>query len=378
MKEQRFIELAAHFMSLPTVAFHEHFVIASVEAFAHAHKGISFSQDCFGNLLLFYDGRPRRSRKSDTLIATAHLDHPGLGFPQRISKRNFHFEKLGGIDVDQALGSSVRIYSPHAPTDQQPLKGKIRSYIPAAGTAPPKFEVRVAKKAGDAVATDSFAVWDLLSFKKKGRLIHGRACDDLAGVAVGLAYLDEIAEHHLPIRAGLLLTRAEEIGFGGMLAAAGADLLDAKALYINIECSSSKAGAQLGNGPVIRVGDRWCIFDPTVTGGLVAVADQLATANPGFRFQRKLMDGGICEASLLANAGLHTGAVALPLDNYHNKGKKRLKPEAVHLDDAMCLVDLLVHLASAAGGLDKARGQAQKHLEKRLSAQRRHVESRLK
>ena len=89
------------------------------------------------------------------------------------------------------------------------------------------------------------------------------------------------------------------------------------------------------------------------------------------------MDGGICEATVLANAGFRTGAVALPLANYHNAGKKKLKAEIVHLDDALNLIALLVHLASHSSNIDQTLNQAQKHLEKRLVTHRHLVESRL-
>tara|TARA_Y100000588_G_C14205508_1_gene904478 strand:- start:679 stop:1818 length:1140 start_codon:yes stop_codon:yes gene_type:complete len=377
MLEQRFIDLARQMMPIPTAAFHEHFVLAAVEKFAHEIRGISCSRDEFGNVTLLYDGQPEGKHKRGFLLATAHLDHPGMGFPQRISKRNFSFEKLGGVDIAKVVDSTVKIYSPHLPVDQSPYKGKIISPIPSKGASPAKFKVRVEKSASSAITPQSFAVWDLPLFKRKGRFIHGRACDDLAGVAVGLAYLEEVSRRRLPIIAGLLLTRAEEIGFGGMLAAAQAKSLPNQALFVNIECSSSRAGAPLGNGPVIRVGDRWRIFDPFVTGGLVALAEELAAKNPNFCFQRKLMDGGICEATVLANAGFRTGAVALPLANYHNAGKKKLKAEIVHLDDALNLIALLVHLASHSSNIDQTLNQAQKHLEKRLVTHHHLVESRL-
>ena len=377
MNEARFLDLAAQIMPLPTTAFHEHFVIAAVEAFAASRSSISHSRDAFGNILLLYDGGPPATERGDYLIATAHLDHPGLGFSTRLSKRKFRFEKLGGVDTDLALGTSICIYDPQKHPDQKPIKGEISDFDPGAGPSLPSFVVKVAGREAEKIATDSFAMWDLCPFSLKDRRIHSRACDDLAGATAGLAYMDEIARRQLPVRAGLLLTRAEEIGFGGMLAATQSGVLDDKALYINIECSSSKAGAALGGGVVIRVGDLWCIFDPIVSGGLVALAQDLASETPCFRFQRKLMDGGICEATVLVNAALRTGAVALPLDNYHNSGKKRLKPEIVNLDDALGLVDFLVYLAAASGGIDRALGEAQKHLEQNLARRRESSISRL-
>ena len=107
-----------------------------------------------------------------------------------------------------------------------------------------------------------------------------------------------------------------------------------------------RLGAVLGAGPIVRVGDRLWVFDPDISGGLAALADELASQQPSFRYQRKLMDSGACEATPLMQAGYRTGAVALPLGNYHNSGPgERLAPEYIDLDDANGLVRLLVHVA---------------------------------
>ena len=199
------------------------------------------------------------------------------------------------------------------------------------------------------VGAGSFAMWNLVAFEQRGRRIVGRACDDLAGLACGLCYLLTLSREKAPVRAGLLLTRAEEIGFGGM-AAAIEGKLDKHAVYVNIECSNAEAaGAIPGGGPIIRVGDRLSTFDPQVTAGLCFLGAELGD---DFRFQRKLMDGGACEASMLMQSGFRTGAVALPLENYHNRGKKGLRPERIHVDDALGLVKLLVALATRRGGVN--------------------------
>jgi len=173
-----------------------------------------------------------------------------------------------------------------------------------------------------------------------------------------------LCQANAPVRAGLLLTRAEEIGFGGMAEAVGGDL-DKSNIYVNIECSNAApAGAVPGAGPIIRVGDRLSIFDPDVTAGMGFLA---AGLGPDFRFQRKLMDGGACEASMLMQAGFRTGALALPLENYHNNGKKGLRSERIHLDDALGLVKLLVAFATSPHGVDEILKSASHHLKSALN-----------
>ena len=376
MNEKIFLDLAQQFMSLPTTSFHEHFVAEAVEAFVAERPKITCSRDPYGNLLLSYNGCPSSQRRP-YLVATAHLDHPGLAYSASISKCEFAFEMLGGFKRDLALQSKVRIFDLNSPADQKPARGKITAYRPPQGRRPPALIIAVAPPAASHIGPGSFAMWDLPPFKKKGRLLLGRACDDLAGVAVGLAFLHELARLQEPVRAGLLLTRAEEIGFGGMLAAVRGKSLNAGVTYINIECSSVKAGAALGAGPIIRVGDRWWVFNPHIAGGMVAIAEDLKASRADFEFQRKLMDGGICEATVLMNAGLQTGAVALPLKNYHNSGKKSLKPEAVHLDDALGLVDLLIHMATIPGGISTAQRAAARELNKEMNKRHRRSAGRL-
>ena len=377
MDEKVFLDLAGRFMSLPTASFHERFVCQAVEAFVAERPAIKCTRDPYGNLLLLYDGRPSHSQRRPYLVATAHLDHPGIAYSAKISKCEFAFEKLGGFDLDLALKSTVRIFQLDLPPDQKPTKGKITDFRPQQGRRPSALIVKVKSFSAKGIGPGSFAMWDLPPFKQKDRLLLSRACDDLAGVTVGLSYMSALARLQQPVRAGLLLTRAEEIGFGGMLAVVRGKHIDPRALYINIECSSIKAGAVLGAGPVIRVGDRGRVFDPYISGGMVALAEDMEATYPGFRFQRKLMDGGICEATVLANAGLQTGAVALPLKNYHNSGKKRLKPEVVHLDDALGLVDLLVHMATRPGGVAGAWRKASRKLDKAMNQRHRRSAGRL-
>jgi len=72
----------------------------------------------------------------------------------------------------------------------------------------------------------------------------------------------------------------------------------------------------------------------------------MTSSDDNFHYQRKLMDSGACEATPLMQSGLRTGAVALPLGNYHNSGPAlQLAPEQIHLDDALMLVRLLIQLA---------------------------------
>ena len=348
--EKRFLRHARRLMPLPTAPFREQFVMEAISRQA-AELGLEIRSDAVGNLLLLYHG-DRDSGPAARVIFTAHMDHPGLLYSQPLSPRDHLFELAGNVNVDLAKKGDVDIYDPAGTADQTPVRGVVDSYAePEAEGGPPVFSIRIAKADAGLLTPDSFAMWRLPVLGKQGRELRGRACDDLAGVTVAITVMEHLRRSRFRSGAGLLLTRAEETGFGGMMAAVRSDWLPREPLYINIECSSQRAGAALGAGPVIRVGDRLSVFEPDLSAVLVAIAEgeMEGFEGPGLPYQRKLMDGGACEATVLKLAGFRVGAVALPLDHYHNWGKKRLRPEAIDVDDAVALVKLLARVCGLPG-----------------------------
>ena len=365
--EKRFLHLARRLMSLPTAPFREQFVKEAVSSRA-AELDLEVLTDAVGNLLLVYDG-DRDSGHTPRVIFTAHMDHPGLLYSRPLSPREHLFELAGNANTDLAKRAEVDIYDPAGTADQTPVRGVIVSYAEPEGGRP-VFSVRISKADAELLTSASFAMWRLPVLRKQGRRLRGRACDDLAGVTAALAVLSELRQTRSGVCAGLLLTRAEETGFGGMMAAARSDWLPRAPLYLNIECSSWRAGATLGAGPVIRLGDRISVFDPGISAGLVAIAEGEVDGPCGAKlpYQRKLMDGGACEATVLSMAGFQVGAVALPLDHYHNWGRKRLRPEAIDIDDAVALVRLLGRVAVCQEGVAEIGKGAQRSIERQLEA----------
>ncbi len=364
--EKRFLHLAHRLMSLPTAPFREQFVIEAVSR--HAEElDLAMQTDAVGNLLLLCD-REGNSGRVPRVVMTAHMDHPGLLYSQPLSLRDHLFELAGNVNLDLAKKGEVDIYDPAGTADQAPVRGAIESYAEPVG-GQPLFSVRISKADARLLTPDSFAMWRLPALRQRGRRLRGRVCDDLAGVAVAIAVLDQLRRSPFKHCAGLLLTRAEETGFGGMMAAVSSGLLPQDSTYINIECSNCRTGAELGAGPVIRVGDRISVFDPGLSAGLVAIAEgEMTGTDSRFPYQRKLMDGGACEATVLAQAGFQVAAVALPLDHYHNWGKKRLRPEAIDIDDALALVNLLSRAAVCREGVAGIGEEAQRKIECRLEA----------
>src|SRR5690606_20167411 len=133
---------------------------------------------------------------------------------------------------------------------------------------------------------------------KRG-LLHAPACDDLAGVAAALTALDQARKKPELRHFGVLLTRAEEEGLLGAIAAARDGTVTPDARVLSIEMSRSFAVSPIGAGPVVRVGDVSSVFDADLTNQVTGVAREAKLPH-----QRKLMAGGTCEATAFGAYGL--------------------------------------------------------------------------
>ncbi|MEE2659112.1 MAG: hypothetical protein VX733_11450 [Candidatus Latescibacterota bacterium] len=347
-----YLEIARRILPLPTAPGQEHHVVREIAALAST-EALPLSVDPFGNLTLRTPALAKGEPAPITL--TAHLDHPGLGLSAVEPSGELLFRPFGNMPVEMAVGRELLLFTSQGDSKSPIARCTAVAYRERGVAGPfgegPGFVGRLSE--GNPHTFDlahTFAMWDLPPLNRRGRRLVGRACDDLAGVAVALTTLVEVTRRQPAEKLAVFLTRAEETGFGGILAAVQNGLLSDESLYLNIECSSCRAGAPLGDGPIIRVGDRRWIFDADITEGLVVAARQCHRDGQGSQpLQRKLMDAGACEATVLARAGLRVGAVALPLDNYHNQGRHDLQPEAVNIDDAVGLVRILFYLGTAQG-----------------------------
>jgi endoglucanase len=170
-------------------------------------------------------------------------------------------------------------------------------------------------------------------------------------------------------------TRAEEVGFVGALSLAKARRLPLGARIIAIEASKALPDAPQGAGPILRVGDRTSLFDDRLTRWIASVGQALAgPRGKGFRWQRKLMDGGTCESTAYQLFGYRCAGMCLPLGNYHNVGRGgRIAAESIRFSDLVGLVRFFEGLVRHADEAPRprARDPLRERLEKRLDAGRR-------
>ena len=343
--------------SVPTAPFAERDVIEYVREFARDHPRIKLREDDFGNLLLELPGRRRAGPR---WIFAAHMDHPGFVAQKMLGKRGLSAAFFGGVRAEFFNGSRVRFFD-----DGREIRGVVRDIKLAKDGYPQQAKLRVSQP----VSPGSPGMWDLSEGSIKGGKLHCRVCDDLAGAAAALAMLEELTTRPPPVTIGVLFTRAEEEGFIGAIAAARyPKLLRKSDRIIAIECSAMQPYAPQGGGAIIRVGDKTSIFNSSLTWFITHEASELAKTDKSFRYQRALMPGGTCEATVYDVHGYTAASICVPLGNYHNMDtkRKRIAPEHIDLSDWMSMVKLFIHLARTAHHYRPGHDLLKERLQKRF------------
>ena len=359
MNPRALCKLASRLMRHPAAPYHEHAVRAEVEMICREHD-LPYDRDPFGNVLI----GPATSKRSKTqssrpIVFAAHMDHPGFEVLSHNSSNGLQARFQGGVpDHYFRSGLAIRLMPGGERATLGRRIGKDRT-----------FEIRAKTRS----STPLFAVWELEDFSARANRIHGRACDDLIGVACALAAVIELRKSGARVNAVAAISRAEEIGFLGALALSRSRSLPKNSLVISLETSRELPGAKMGQGVILRVGDRTSVFDSKAMRFLGDVAADLKLRRRGFQFQRGLMSGGTCEATAYQEYGFQTGAVCVALGNYHNcSARNRLAAEYVNISDACSMVDLLVQAARQMNRFDSIIARLPQRLEKlRREATRR-------
>ena len=167
----------------------------------------------------------------------------------------------------------------------------------------------------------------------------------------------------------VLLTRAEEEGFIGAIAAVlRPKLLRKTDRIIAIECSAEQSYAQQGNGVIIRVGDKTSIFNSALTYFLTQQSESLAKKDKSFKFPASTPCPAACEATVYDAYGCTAAAVCVPLGNYHNmdRAKKKIGPEYINVNDWKNMVKLFVHLTKNGDQYSADNSELKKRMEKRF------------
>lgn len=358
MNRSELLSIVRRLMKCPAVPFHESAARNEVEKICSENE-LSCRRDRYGNLLL--GSRPRATSRQ--LVLVAHMDHPGFEVVQQLGHRKWRAKFLGGVPKEYfKKGTRLRLMPQNisATLGQSQGVAKDRAYLVEAKVKP--------------TTNPTFAVWELEDFAHRRGRIYGRACDDLIGVAAILAVLIQLKRANARCDAIGVITRAEEVGFGGALAVASSRLIAKQSLVVSLETSRELPGVKIGKGVIIRVGDRSSIFNSTASRFLTEMATDIAAADPGFQAQRALMGGGTCEGTVFSERGFQTAAVCVALGNYHNCGPgKQIAAEFISVDDLCSMTRLLTHAATRLHDFNQVVGK----LPKRLAALDREHRKRL-
>jgi endoglucanase len=329
MNRRKLLPVLRHIVSRPTAPFYEQAVAEAILGFLKELPHVSVQADKHGNLVALYEraeseGAPPKHPRPRYAFAV-HMDHPGW-----VRVR------------DESFGPAVEL-----PGERHPMQ--FLGGVPEAWLQNPSVR-----------GYGNFAMWDLPEFQLDEGLIHARACDDLIGCAAVVAMFMELEESGARGACLGLFSRAEEVGFVGAMKLASSGLIPEDVTVISVETSAERPPAKMGEGPILRVGDKSSIFDSAATAALGEIA-----AESHIAIQRCLMPGGTCEATAYQLCGFRSAALCVALGNYHNCGPEhQIAAEYVSLSDVQGLVRLCAEIAVSR----VKRTHAVKGLKKRLEA----------
>lgn len=356
----------------PTASGREGHVTAYITRWVKARRSLTLKTDPHGNLSIApKDADKIRSGSAGaTLFIEAHMDHPAFVVHQVIDDKTILAEFRGGVNDEYFVGTPVVVYAREGQKTSnarnnssksgeviklKATKGKVVAFEqkPAASSPIIADGVKILRvklntkalhiKQGDIVT------WDTGKARISQNRLHAPACDNLASVAAALGAYDQWLKSKAKNKADLrlLFTRAEEIGFVGAIAACKAGTIPKGSRIICLENSKSYAESPIDGGPIVRVGDRTSTFDPDLTFRCANIGTAMQAQDKKFKFQRKLMPGGTCEASAFQIYGYTATCICLPLGNYHNMNDDtgKIAAETISTNDFDGMVKFLGAIA---------------------------------
>ncbi len=222
---------------LPTAPGLEHSVMGWVERWVARRPDLRLQRDSGGNLLITQKGRRHR----EPVLAVAHMDHPAFVVVS-VQGQDVRFQFRGGVRPEYFADAAVEFITGRA------TAGKVVEYSPETHTG-------VITVTGTAPEPGDVARWKLRGRRAPSGHFLAPACDDLAGCAAALAALDRARQTSGLRHLGVLLTRAEEMGFVGALHAALNGSIPGGSRILSIEASRASTEAPLGAGPIVLVGE---------------------------------------------------------------------------------------------------------------------------
>ena len=344
-------------LSIPTAPFEEQLVIDYVKSWAEK-VGVKFSLDKYSNIVLELSqgrcGKP--SAKKPGYVFHAHLDHPGF-IAQSQRGKTVTADFRGGVQLEYFKDSRMKFFTPDGEIKATVISAK----KPAKNSDQQFMTCRIKLDEKVKIQPGTIGMWDFPGIKINRDKISARACDDLAGCAAIMCCFEDIIRDKTPIRLRAVFTRAEEVGFIGAIAACKAKTIPQNMHLVGIETSRNMPGARLGDGVVIRVGDKMQSYDSELTSVIHKTAVELTKSDKKFKFCRQLMIGGSTETTAFLAHNYKAAALCLALGNYHNMStKNKVGPEQISAFDFECLVKLLKGIATSKLSTEDCKKNVQK------------------
>ena len=374
--------LLTRLLQQPTAPFREEHVVTAVERILTAAR-IPFFRDPIGNMIIGCASRAQYRRlahekSTEPLrVFMAHMDHPGFHGVRWMSGTRLSVKWYGGSPVSHAHGSRVWL----ATREGDRMEGKLaRVRLVKSRRAIQTAEVHVSGATREPKPKAS-AIYGGFGFRapvwRSGKKLYTKAADDLVGVFAIIDTAMWLRANHRGAKSPPflgILTRAEEVGFIGAIGHFELGWLSnarRPAVCVSLETSRTLPGAAVGKGPVVRLGDRRTTFHPDY----LAVLSDVARKTLLKRHQRRIMDGGTCEATAATVYGLPAIGISVPLGNYHNEGfeggpdcrsPRGPAPEFVHLDDIEGMSKLCRALVRAGWPWEKPWAIQRRSMQKKL------------
>ena len=348
---ERALDILRGLGALPAVPFHEGGPARYIEA-ALQRLPVDVHRDAYGNIIAHYAKRADAGRRPIAFVA--HMDHPGFETIEAAGD-GVVARALGGVPAASLTRPTPVLVLPEG---SEPVQAETRPFDGPTPEGSSDRLVTIQPRQPAWIAPSTPVVFDLPGFELDGGTIRMRALDDLAGCAAILASVEQLVEDEADTDLYAVFTRAEEVGLFGARLAASEETLPRETVVVSVESSPVIPGVAQGDGPVVRTGDARTTFDDRAEQLLRAAAARLKERGRGFRSQRQLMSGGVCEATAFAASGYGVTGIAFPLGSYHNATTRIADPESgvgpeyIELSDFLGGVKLIAEAArgAAAGG----------------------------
>ena len=379
-------ETLLRLLSVPTAPYRENAVRAFVSAELEAN-GVPHFTDPVGNIVVGasskadYLAQLRNATAEPIRFFISHLDHPGFHGKHWRDDRTLEIEWFGGSPIELLDGAKVKLHAHPLSAEPYEAEGTLSEIELAPHGRALKKAVVTLTVAPPLETPDAEKVFGAFAFRAPAwedeGLIYSKACDDLVGAFAILELAREAyatktktkPRKGIKIRTALtkrppflaILTRAEEVGFIGTIGHFELGWFSRgkrPRFVVSLETSRTLPQAEIGMGPILRLGDRMNVFDPGLTQWMVKLAEKVLPKET----QKRIMDAGACEGSAALAYGFRTIAMSVPLGNYHNqsfqggpdsRGENGPAPEYVSLKDVERLQRMVTAITNERIKLDE-------------------------